>query len=53
MMQTLREIRDGISLEIKDMTFAEERAYLDNLLRSEKASEKKKQVEGKNTTPGM
>ena len=28
----LRKIRDGLSDEIKDMTFEEERAYLDKLL---------------------
>jgi hypothetical protein len=28
----MREIRDKISLEIMNMTYAEERAYLDNLL---------------------
>ena len=49
MVQTLREIRDGISVEIKDMTFAEERSYLDNLLKREKTSEIKKQANEKNT----
>ena len=32
MVQSMRQIRDEISNEIKDMTFAEERAFLDNLL---------------------
>ncbi len=32
MVQDLRNIRDEISIEIKDMTFEEERAYLDQLL---------------------
>ena len=31
-VQGLRNIRDEISREIKDMTFEEERAYLDQLL---------------------
>ena len=31
-MQHLRGIRDQFSREIKDMTFAQERAYLDHLL---------------------
>ena len=32
MVKDLRKIRDQISNEIKDMTFAQERAYLDKLL---------------------
>lgn len=32
MVQNLRSIRDQISHEIKDMTFEQERAYLDQLL---------------------
>ncbi len=31
-VKDLRKIRDQISNEIKEMTFAEERAYLDKLL---------------------
>ena len=31
-VQNLRSIRDQISHEIKDMTFEQERAYLDHLL---------------------
>ena len=31
-VKTLRLIRDEVSNEIKDMTYLEERAYLDNLL---------------------
>ncbi len=31
-VKNLRKIRDEISSEIKDMTFEEERAYLDKLL---------------------
>jgi hypothetical protein len=39
LVQELRKIRDQISNEIKDMTFEEERAYLDKLLADkEKAS---------------
>lgn len=33
---SMREIRDELSNEIKDMTFAEERAYLDKLLKKDK-----------------
>lgn len=32
LVQDLRKIRDQISSEIKEMTFDEERAYLDKLL---------------------
>ncbi len=32
LVQEMRKIRDQISTEIKDMTFEEERAYLDKLL---------------------
>ncbi|MFZ4726749.1 MAG: hypothetical protein ACOYMD_15045 [Paludibacter sp.] len=32
-IKTMREIRDKLSLEIMDMTFQEERAYLDKLLK--------------------
>jgi len=32
MVQSMRQIRDEISNEIKDMSFAEERAFLDNML---------------------
>ena len=31
-VKNLRKIRDDISSEIKDMTFQQERAYLDKLL---------------------
>lgn len=31
-VRNLRKIRDEISIEIKDMTFEQERAYLDKLL---------------------
>ncbi|HEY4327410.1 MAG TPA: hypothetical protein VGN20_25730 [Mucilaginibacter sp.] len=36
----MRQIRDKISYEIKDMTFGEEREFLDNLLRSDKIETK-------------
>jgi hypothetical protein len=36
MVQSMRKIRDEISDEIKDMTFAEERAFLDKLLQGNK-----------------
>lgn len=40
-VKNLRKIRDQISNEIKDMTFEEERAYLDKLLAdAEKSSAK-------------
>ncbi len=31
-IKTMREIRDKISLEIMDMTYEQERAYLDKLI---------------------
>jgi hypothetical protein len=34
MVQTMRQIRDEINYEIKDMTFAEERAFLDKILQA-------------------
>jgi hypothetical protein len=37
-VKDLRKIRDQISNEIKDMTFAEERAYLDKLLADKEKS---------------
>ncbi len=33
-VKTMRQIRDKINNEIQDMTFEEERAYLDKLLKS-------------------
>ena len=39
-VRNLRKIRDEISSEIKDMTFLQQRAYLDKLL-AEKEEEKK------------
>jgi hypothetical protein len=39
-VKTMREIRDKVSLEIMDMSYNEERAYLDKLL-SEGQSQKK------------
>lgn len=36
-IKTMREIRDTISLEIMDMTYEEQRAYLDKLLTKEKS----------------
>ena len=35
LVKNLRKIRDHISNEIKDMTFEQERAYLDNLLKED------------------
>lgn len=37
-VKDLRKIRDEISNEIKDMTFEEERAYLDKLLADKERS---------------
>lgn len=37
-VKELRKIRDQISSEIKDMTFEEERAYLDKLLAEKEKS---------------
>jgi hypothetical protein len=36
MVKTLRSIRDQINQEVKEMTFAEQRAYLDKLLAQKK-----------------
>ncbi len=46
LVQDMRVIRDQISNEIKDMTFEEERAYLDKLL-----SEKTQVYNQFNVTP--
>lgn len=35
-IKTMREIRDTVSREIMDMTYEEERAYLDKLLMEKK-----------------
>ncbi len=43
LVNDFRKIRDQISNEIKDMTFEEERAYLDKLL-----ADKEKNVQDKN-----
>jgi hypothetical protein len=47
MVQSMRQIREEISNEIKDMTFAEERAFLDKLLQSDKL---KKSVKEQNSS---
>jgi hypothetical protein len=39
-IKTMREIRDAISLEIMNMTYNEERAYIDKLLDSGRSSKK-------------
>lgn len=39
-VKNLRKIRDEISSEIKDMTFEQERAYLDKLLADKDGSVK-------------
>ncbi len=43
-VKDLRKIRDQISSEIKDMTFEEERAYLDKLLNDEEKSSRNKSI---------
>lgn len=43
-VKDLRKIRDQISNEIKDMTFEEERAYLDNLLGDKEKSSHNKGI---------
>jgi hypothetical protein len=40
-IKTMREIRDKISLEIMDMTYEQERAYLDKLLAKGETIKKK------------
>ena len=44
LVKDLRKIRDQISDEIKDMSFEEERAYLDKLLNEEKKSSPNKSI---------
>ena len=39
-IKTMREIRDKISLEIMNMTYEQERAYLDKLLSKEQTKPK-------------
>jgi len=39
-VKMMREIRDKLSLEIMDMTYLEERAYLDKLLSEGQAPKK-------------
>jgi hypothetical protein len=39
-IKTMREIRDKISLEIMNMTYEQERAYLDKLLAKGQATKK-------------
>jgi len=45
-VQSMRKIRDEISDEIKDMSFEEERAFLDRLLKSDQTA-----IPPKNGTP--
>ncbi len=40
-IKVMREIREAISLEIMNMTFEEERAYLDKLLSTEQKAKLK------------
>ena len=44
LVKDLRKIRDQISNEIKDMTFEEERVYLDTLLNDERKSSHNKSI---------
>ena len=39
-IKTMREIRDKISLEIMNMTYEQERAYLDRLLANSETNKK-------------
>ena len=39
-IKTMREIRDKISLEIMNMTYEQERAYLDKLLANSETNKK-------------
>ena len=43
-VKNLRKIRDQISNEIKDMTFKQERAYLDKLLADKEKYASKKSI---------
>ncbi len=43
-VKDLRKIRDAINLEIKDMTFLEERAYLDKLLAEQDTASNEKNI---------
>lgn len=43
-VKDLRKIRDQISIEIKDMTFEQERVYLDKLLADKKKSAPNKSI---------
>ena len=45
MVQAMRVIRDAVSNEIKDMTFEEERAFLDKLLSDRKNTTNNDRIE--------
>jgi len=45
-VKAMREIRDEINFEIQDLTFEEERAYLNQLLASKVNNENKTRVSG-------
>ena len=56
MVQSMRQIRDEISNEIKDMSFAEERAFLDKVLKNENSNTNLKKNNRKNISsvkPGL
>ncbi len=56
MVQSMRQIRDEISNEIKDMSFAEERAFLDRVLKNENSNTNVKKNSKKNRSsvePGL
>ncbi len=44
LVKDLRKIREQVSNDIKDMTFAEERAYLDKLLADKEKSSPNKSI---------
>jgi hypothetical protein len=45
-VESMRQVRDEISNEIKDMSFLEERAFLDKILKEDAASTPKKKKKG-------
>jgi hypothetical protein len=53
MVQSMRQIRDEMSNEIKDMTFAEERAFLDNLLQGKNSQKNKQSKKKTSVNPGL
>jgi hypothetical protein len=50
-VRDLRSLRDQLSQEIKAMSFAEERAYLDQLLAASKANRPEQSLSHKEAAP--